>query len=227
LVVTCEHGGRDVPARYAYLFDGREDLLASHRGWDAGALALATEISRRLGAPLVSATTTRLLVDLNRSLGHRGLFSEVSRSLGRADREELLAQHYRPYRDRVLAEVTATAREAVALHLSVHSFTPVLRGIVRRADLGLLYDPARRPEERFCARWRRLLRARLAGSSVLRNSPYRGASDGLTTDLRKRFPPQRYLGIELEVNTRHLGPAGELDAAIGVAVIQTLAEAMR
>ena len=38
LIITCEHGGNEVPAAYAPLFAGHEALLPTHRGWDAGAL---------------------------------------------------------------------------------------------------------------------------------------------------------------------------------------------
>ena len=64
LIITCEHGGCEVPALYAPLFAGHEALLQTHRGWDMGALALARELARAFNAPLFSATTTRLLIDL-------------------------------------------------------------------------------------------------------------------------------------------------------------------
>jgi len=78
LVITCEHGGREVPREYAALFSDRAALLDSHRGWDAGALELGRQLADAFGVPLHVATTTRLLVDLNRSIGHRQLFSEVT-----------------------------------------------------------------------------------------------------------------------------------------------------
>ena len=39
---------------------------------------------------------------------------------------------------------------------------------------------------------------------VRRNYPYLGTADGLTTCLRKRFAPRAYLGIELEINQKHI-----------------------
>ncbi|MGQ0612243.1 MAG: N-formylglutamate amidohydrolase [Planctomycetaceae bacterium] len=201
MVVTCEHGGYRVPAAYRSLFRGRGALLASHRGWDPGAL----ELARRFGAPLHFSTTTRLLVELNRSPGHPRLFSEFTRGLDAAAKARLLARHYLPYRAAV--ESAVRARRSV-LHLSSHSFAPVLEGEVRRMDVGLLYDPARRGEAGFCARWRaELLRLR-PDLIVARNAPYRGTADGLVTHLRRVFPESRYLGIELEVNQKHVEGAG-------------------
>lgn len=214
-LITCEHGGNDVPTAYARLFRGHRPLLATHRGYDAGALELARAFSRRLDAPLVYSTTTRLLVDLNRSPGHRRLFSEFTRDLASAEKEAILAQHYTPYRQRVETLVAEAIRRGErVLHLSVHSFTPELDGEVRNADIGLLYDPARRGERPFCHRWRSALASLRPGLRVRCNYPYRGASDGLVTSLRRRIAPNRYLGIELEVNQRW--PLGDRQAWHGL-----------
>lgn len=201
LLLTCEHGGNAVPAAHRALFDGRRRLLESHRGLDIGARAAARELQRRLGAPLVCATVTRLLVDLNRSAGHPQLFSEVTRDLPVHQRERLLARYYHPYRQLVRDWIVLRlARGERVLHLSVHSFTPVLRGQRRRADVGLLYDPASPGEARFCRAWQAALAAQPAGWTVRRNYPYRGTSDGQVVELRRRYRVRGYLGIELELN---------------------------
>ena len=80
-LVTCEHGGNRIPRRYAKAFAAHRALLDSHRGWDAGALALARQLAKALDAPLIRSETSRLLVDLNRSEHHRALFSAISRAL--------------------------------------------------------------------------------------------------------------------------------------------------
>jgi predicted N-formylglutamate amidohydrolase len=66
-----------VPEAYAGLFTGHQALLDSHRGWDPGALPLGRQMASAFGAPLFASTTTRLLIDLNRSIGHRHLHSEL------------------------------------------------------------------------------------------------------------------------------------------------------
>lgn len=207
LIFTCEHGGRRVPAPYASLFRSAQGVLTSHRGHDPGALELARRLARHFRAPLYSATVTRLLVELNRSPHHPALFSEFTRDLPAAQRAALLARHYLPYRDKVESAIAgALRRAAVVVHISVHSFAPVLHGEVRRCDVGLLYDPARTAEAAFCTGWRSELRALAPKLVVRRNYPYRGNSDGFTTHLR-RLHPQHYLGIELEVNQKYpLGP---------------------
>jgi predicted N-formylglutamate amidohydrolase len=223
LLITCEHGGARVPARYAALFDGRERLLASHRGLDRGALPLARDLARALDAECVVATTTRLLVDLNRSLDHPRLFSAFTRALPRADRATLIRRHWRPHRDAVTARVERLAMSGRrVVHIAVHSFAPVLGGARRPFEIGLLYDPARAPERRFAAAWHHALAREAPALRVRRNRPYRGTADGLTTALRRAWPPSRYLGIELEVNQRLL--IGEPGRARAIA--RTIADSL-
>jgi predicted N-formylglutamate amidohydrolase len=97
-LVTCEHGGAGIPARYRRLFAGKASLLRSHRGFDRGALPLARAVARAFGAPCIESRTSRLLVDLNRSQHHPKLFSEVTKQLSPEERDTLLARHYTPHR---------------------------------------------------------------------------------------------------------------------------------
>lgn len=202
-LITCEHAGNRVPAKYAVLFAAHRDLLASHRGWDPGSLDMGRAFARALRAPLISSTCTRLLVDLNRSDRGRARFSFVTRDLPVHERREILAEHYLPHWTSVGCAVAESVRRGAPLiHLAMHTFTPILNGRVRRTDVGLLYDPSRRLERRFCGLWRDALRQRRPDLTIHRNQPYRGVSDGLTTMLRRSHPATRYLGVELEVNQR-------------------------
>ena len=104
-------------------------------------------------APLVTSTVSRLLVDLNRSIGHPQLFSAATRGAPAALRAKIVERHYRPYR----AQVERLVRQAVSrgrrvIHISSHSFTPELDGKVRRADVGLLYRPRPARARPSCAR---------------------------------------------------------------------------
>jgi predicted N-formylglutamate amidohydrolase len=203
LMISCEHGGNSVPPEFRALFEQLQAVLESHRGYDAGALQMAEIFALALHAPLLFSTTSRLLVDLNRSVGHPKLHAEAIRRLPTTQRMEIIEHHYRPYRteaERLASE--ALNRSGTAIHLSCHSFTPVLDGRVRAADIGLLYDPASPTETEFCLRWQTALKQHCPDLRVYRNSPYRGSNDGLTTWLRKQFPGGGYLGIELEINQR-------------------------
>lgn len=208
LLLSCEHGGPRVPAAFRALFHDAGSVLATHRGYDLGALTLARALARRTNAPLFATTVTRLLVDPNRSPRHPRVFSEFTRGLPPDGRRRLLERYHRPHRERVAGFVARRiAAGARVVHVGVHSFTPLWRGVRRSTDVGLLYDPRRRAEQRLAARWRAEIHRLAPELTVHRNQPYRGATDGLTTTLRRRHPGRGYLGIELEVNQRLL--AGE------------------
>ena len=230
-IVSCEHGGNDIPTPYAALFRGRARLLASHRGYDPGALLTARDLARALHATLVVARVSRLLVELNRSPGRQFRFSPIMRNAPRDVRDDVCRRHYLPYRDKVEAFVAhAIASGVRVVHVSSHSFTPLLDGIVRHGDVGLLYDPARIRERDLCVRWQRALAALRPDWIVRRNYPYLGKSDGFTSYLRKRYDAASYLGVELEVNQKHVRggdvPAGER-ASIVAALRQALAPQAR
>jgi predicted N-formylglutamate amidohydrolase len=227
LVVSCEHGGREVPPAYAALFVDHEALLASHRGWDPGALPLARQIADALAAPLHASTTTRLLIDLNRSIGHRQLFSELTRGLARAQREDIVRSYYRPHRDRVEGDIARRiAGGQAVIHIASHSFTPVLHGVTRRADVAWLYDPRRRGEAALAQRWMAELAQRAPDLRLRRNYPYQGRGDGLASLLRQRFGGDAYVGIELEVNQRFVAQGGAAWAALRADLVASLAAAL-
>lgn len=208
-MVTCEHGGNRIPARYRQHFSGAGALLASHRGFDPGALVMARQLAAALGAPLIAATVSRLVVDLNRSLGHPRLHGETLGAVSAQVRQAIVHEHYQPYRSRAESQVAKViAHCGSVVHISSHSFTPVLDGIERQADVGLLYDPSRPGEAELCARWKHALAQCAPELRVRRNYPYAGSGDGLTTWLRRRYPPGRYVGVELELNQKHAFAGG-------------------
>jgi predicted N-formylglutamate amidohydrolase len=204
LVITCEHGGNDIPRPYRRLFTSpqAQAALESHRGYDPGTLELARAFAESLNAPLFFSTVSRLLIELNRTLGHRQLFSEWSRQLSGPEREQLIDEYYLPYRRRIESHVRGQAALLPVLHLSVHSFTSVWKGTVRQTEIGLLFDPSRIREREFCREWRDSIGIQLPGRVVHFNRPYRGTSDGLTVALRRAFRDDQYAGMELEVNQK-------------------------
>lgn len=204
-VITCEHAGNRIPQHWRHHFHAHWHLLRTHRGYDAGALRLAREMAAALNAPLVLSSVSRLLIDLNRSLHHPRLHSEATRALPREARREIAERHYHPYRQHV-EELIANAvkQDKQVLHLSVHTFTPEVHGKVRNTDAGLLYDPARVEEAQFCRHWQAALHAQPLRLKTRMNYPYAGTADGFTVALRRRFAAERYLGVELEINQRHV-----------------------
>ena len=227
IVVSCEHGGNRVPPVYRHLFPPGDRLLASHRGWDPGALVFARALARGLDARLFHATTTRLLIDLNRSPHHAALFSPYTRRLDDGEKQRIMARYYIPYRRALEAYIARHCRAGrTVLHLSAHTFCPRLGGTVRQADLGLLYDPRRRRERSLCRNLKQILQASRPGLKVRRNYPYRGAADGLTNWLRHCFKAQQYLGIELELNQRLTRAAPAQQRSLHRAIVASLQAAV-
>ena len=229
VLVTCEHGGNRIPADLARLFCPVRRTLTTHRAYDAGALVMARALTHALNAPLVASTTSRLVIDLNRSLYNARVWSDVTRSLPRERRERIVRRFYMPYRTKV-DDLVAAAREArrPLIHFSSHSFTPVLDGERRRADVGLLYDPARLGEAKLCAAIKAALNAQAPSLRVRRNYPYTGKSDGLVTWLRSRYAPRQYVGVEVELNqaivARNPREWRWLREALVAAIMQALAD---
>jgi predicted N-formylglutamate amidohydrolase len=184
---------------------------------------MAMALAKAFRAPLVASTISRLVVDLNRSIGHPRLFSAMTRGAPAKLRAEIVEQHYRPYRlqvERLVRQSVSRGRRVI--HISSHSFTPSLDGKVRRADVGLLYHPGRHGEAELCARWKASLAVLAPELRVRRNFPYAGKGDGLTAHLRLHMPPAAYVGIELEVNQRIVFAAGRRWTAVRGVLIDSL-----
>ena len=191
-----------MPAAYQEYFKGAEEVLASHRGWDPGALVIAREVSASLGVPLNATEITRLLVEPNRSLGSPSLFSDFTASLPEREREEILDLYYFPYRNSI---ESAVANFGQAHHISIHTFTQYWDGEERKVDIGLLFDPGRPSEVALCESLLTQLQVRLPAMRIVFNEPYQGIDDGFTTYLRTIFPDERYAGIEVEINQKYNG----------------------
>lgn len=201
-IVSCEHASNKVPPRFSRVFIGQEKVLFSHQGYDYGTAELARSLAGQIHAPVYLGAISRLLIDLNRSPSNRkSLFTQYSRMLAQNERELLLQKYYLPYREKVedaVGEMIGKGKQVV--HISIHSFASVKRGKTRKADIGLLYDPARKAEKDICAFMVQLLKTEMVTLRVRRNYPYQGITDGFTSYLRRKYAATFYAGIEIEIN---------------------------
>lgn len=221
LVLSCEHASPLIPEPYVELLAGARHLLDSHRSHDIGAAEVCRGLEE-LAEEAFYGRCSRLLIDLNRSFRHRELFSDFSKHLPRTAKKEIVGRCYTPFREAVLVAVERIiARYGEVLHLSVHSFTPILNGVVRSSDIGILYDPRRQNEKKMARQWAEAMGAIAPGLVIRMNYPYRGVADGHTTALRRRFGDRGYLGLELEVNQNQL-----VDARIRSTVAALLVEGL-
>jgi len=227
-LVTCEHASHAFPAPLENL--GLPiGLSATHFGWDRGAREIARTLASRLGCPYFEGRFSRLVVDLNRSIRHprvippdtAGVDLVSNRTMDRTQRQQRLARWWLPHVEAVRAAADRSSHGGRrCVHIAVHSFTPVLGGEVRDCDVGILFDPASSPERALAGSLREAVAE--AGLKCRFNYPYRGASDGLVTSLRKSLGKDRYLGFEIEINQAMLA-----DPKIGGCIADSVATGLK
>lgn len=144
ICLVCEHASARIPESLNQL--GLDDAAAcAHIAWDPGALGVARALAAGLGAPLVNATISRLVYDLNRPPESPDAMrdrSEVyaipgNRDLSPQARKARTDHIYHPFHDAV-SRMIADLPQARAL-VTVHSFTPVYEGRTRAVELGILH----------------------------------------------------------------------------------------
>lgn len=184
-------------------------------GPDTTAKYVAERMADYLRAPLISNDCASELVDVRRSLHHRQLFSKTTRNWSAGDRQQLIDTIYTPYRNRLRTNLgRMLSRSQYVIHLSVESFplkpSPLISTTgkgknIRRADMGLLYDPAEADEVNLCLDWIDEMYDEIEMLRVRRNYPQRGTRDSITKAMRSEFAGQNYIGIEMMVNQAWAG----------------------
>jgi predicted N-formylglutamate amidohydrolase len=177
VIIICDHATNLLPPEYGALgLDGIQ--LNRHIGYDIGALAVALELGKRLGATVVSSRFSRLLIDPNRGEDDPTLIMQISDGaivpgnarLGAAGRAQRIAAYYKPYHAAIAAELDAMlARGLIPSLVSIHSFTEAWRGVPRKWNAAVLWDK----DPRLAVPFLRELRAR-TGLIVGDNEPYSG-----------------------------------------------------
>ncbi len=185
-LVLCDHASNRVPEDVAGGDLGlpAEDM-ARHIAYDVGARGVALACAEALGAPMVASRFSRLVIDPNRAEDdptllmrlYDGSIIPANRNVGAAERERRLATLHRPYHAAIEGLIDGALAEGVAPRLlSIHSFTPQLRGRAKRPwHIGLLWD---RDERLFRPLYDRLLEEK--GLTVGDNEPYSGQLHGDT-----------------------------------------------
>jgi predicted N-formylglutamate amidohydrolase len=176
VLLTCDHASSRVPAALAQL--GLTDVaLAQHIGWDIGAAAVTRLLAPMLDAPAVLAGYSRLVIDCNRHPNDPssipsesdGIAIPGNASLDAAARRERRALLFDPYHaaiDQQLARLGTGGRAPAVI--SMHSFTPQMKGFARPWHIGVLWDGEGRIAKPLLA----ALRAELDPALVGDNLPY-------------------------------------------------------
>lgn len=201
VLLVCEHASLRMPALLGTLGLSAEALKA-HIAWDPGALAVARRLSASFDAALVFQNFSRLAYDCNRppeSPDAMPTVSEVyeipgNRDIDPVERQARIDGIYRPWQ-RTLTE-TIAARKAAGREtvlVTIHTFTPVYKGVARDVEIGILHDRDSRLADA-------MLDAATTGSRyvVRRNEPY-GAADGVTHTLVEHGLANSLLNVMIEI----------------------------
>ncbi|VVO33755.1 N-formylglutamate amidohydrolase [Pseudomonas fluorescens] len=174
VILVCEHASPYIPAQLERLGLSAE-AAREHIAWDIGAHALAQQLSKTLGATLISAGYSRLLIDLNRPLEAPDSIperSEVYEVVGNQNLDDATRQYRRdclftPFHQKLSALIDARVAAGRAVRIiGIHSFTPMYFGQPRTLEIGVLYARAH-------AYAHRLLEGLAAqGLKVAANQPY-------------------------------------------------------
>lgn len=190
LLLLCDHASNALPPSYGRL-GLAEAQFERHIAYDIGAATATRTMAAILRAPALMTTYSRLLIDPNRGADDPTLVMRVSDGAivpgnARVSPEEIalrIARYWKPYRDRIDAVLdTMAATGVVPAIVSMHSFTPSMKGVARPWHIGLLWDD----DARLAGPLVRALGTepclQPAATLVGDNEPYDGALPGDTID---------------------------------------------
>jgi len=187
-LVVCDHASNALPREYGTLGLPVE-ALQRHIAYDIGAAWVARRLAKLLDAPARLSTYSRLLIDPNRAADDPTLtmrFSDGAVVPGNArieagEIERRRRLYWAPYRSSIEDEIEAMLAQGVApALLSIHSFTPVWRGVPRPWKVAVLWDVDPRLAEPLISSLRG--EADLGPNEVGDNEPYDGALAGDTVN---------------------------------------------
>lgn len=183
-VVSCDHAANTVPA---FVNGGDLGIAASdmnrHIAYDIGACGLAHALGAQLDSPVICSNFSRLVIDPNRGVDdptllmklYDGTIIPANRNADAADLEQRMQACYHPYHAALGALMQRHERPVL---LSIHSFTPQLKGRPKRPwEIGVLYAH----DTRLAAPLMQLL-AQEGDLTVGDNEPYAGHLPGDAVD---------------------------------------------
>lgn len=180
LVLFCDHAGRAFPRKLGTLGLG-PCQLDQHIAWDIGIAGVAGILAPALDAPVAMANYSRLVIDCNRRLDDPTSIAQASdgndipgnRGLDEASRRQRADEIFRPYHAAVANLIAARLGSgSIPIVLSLHSFTPVMRGFRRPWHFGILWNRDPRLPVPLLARL-----AELPHVCVGDNEPYSGRDE--------------------------------------------------
>lgn len=200
ILLVCDHASRRFPAAVDALGLDPQGQLC-HLAWDIGAGAVTERIAEQIGVTAVLAEYSRLVVDCNRDLMDPSAFLEFgdgivipgNRGLSQQAKDVRASEIYWPYHHAMDIEIRRlSASDFPPVFFSIHSFTPILDGVKRDCEIGVMWDMDRPTAEIVIEGFRR------HGYNVGDNEPYSGkAPMDYTIDNHAETAGLPHVGIEI------------------------------
>ena len=208
VVLVCEHASHHIPAEFNHL-GLSVDHLRSHIAWDPGALEIAQRMAELLNAPLVYSDVSRLVYDCNRPPEAESAMpaqSEVFdipgyQNLSDLERQSRTDTYYRPF-EQLLSD-TLEGHSTKPVLVTIHSFTPVYRGMKRDVEIGILHDED--------SRLAHAMLDQAEGYETQLNKPY-GPEHGVTHTLQRHALSKSRLNVMLEIRSDLIGTSVQCKA---------------
>lgn len=197
ILLTCEHASNHIPQPWRATAEDAP-LLEDHWGWDIGAHDLTASLSALLGAEALLSRFSRLVCDPNRAWDDpscvvRAIDGQplgLNQGLDDAGLDLRRKSLYDPYHEAI--DAALSARRGPTLIVSIHSFTPSLRGEARWMEAGVLYDA----HDALAETWAEAIAQ--AGVIVAKNEPYSGKA-GLIYSAKRHGDRHGLPYLELEL----------------------------
>ncbi|MET0268872.1 MAG: N-formylglutamate amidohydrolase [Sphingomonas sp.] len=226
-LLTGDHAGVLIPASLDSL--GLSDAeRARHIACDIGVRELGRRLATLLDATFVHQRYSRLVIDCNRDPASPEAIPAVSdgtaipgnRDLADADRDARIAAIHAPYHAAVADLLDARVGRPTVL-VALHSFTPVMAGIARPWDIGILHDGGDAAFARAVLEW---LDGQ-AGFTTGDNEPYR--MDATDHSVPRHAYPRALPYVEVEFRQDHLSAPDGIArwAAVFAAALRAAADA--
>ena len=151
VLILCDHACNRVPSAVNGGSLGISEAdMNRHIAYDIGARETALLIAKALAAPMLASRFSRLVIDPNRGEDDPTLLMKIydhtiiegNRHADAAEKQRRIEAYHRPYHraiDAALAQVSARGETPVII--SIHSYTPRLKGRPTRPwHIGVLWD---------------------------------------------------------------------------------------
>lgn len=182
-LITCDHASNTVPMDINGGNLGLDPIdMNRHIAYDIGALGVTRALADALNCPAISSNFSRLVIDPNRGMDdptllmrlYDGTIIPANRAADHAERQRRIDLCWQPYH----TALTKLAQRPETAIVSIHSFTPQLKGRAKRPwEIGVLYAH----DDRLANPLMDILRVTL-DTPIGNNEPYAGHLPGDAVD---------------------------------------------